>query len=257
MKSNEDIVKDVLARRNAYFTMRRKRRAALTAAAGVCLVLLLGAAVWTALNAPSAAPPDDKAVLPANEPREVSVNEPRETQESVAPGEPRETQESVAPDEPELQATTAHSYEYLTAQQMLDRSDIVFFGRYTGVERTLTPSAEYVKQYYRPSVFTDYGFEVEGVLKGERKDRVTVTLPIGRIGDMEVGLAGAPCFQQGKSYLIFALRGTDRVDGDVEFYHVLSNYCFEIDGNGAADLEMLMPEDAAQIKAAYDEAKNG
>lgn len=244
MKSNEDIVKDVLSRRDEYFTMRRKRRAALTAAAGVCLVLLLGAAVWTALNAPSAAPPDDKAVLPANEPQETSVNEPQETQESAAP------------DEPVLEATTAHSYEYLTAQQMLDRSELVFFGRYTGVEHTVIPTDEYAKQHYK-SVFTDYGFEMEGVLKGERKDRVTVTLPIGRIGDTEVGLAGAPYFQQGKSYLIFALRGTDRVDGDVEFYHIRSNYCFEIDENGAADLEMLKPEDAAQIKAAYDKAKNG
>lgn len=170
------------------------------------------------------------------------------------------TQPSDSEQKPTSIIVSSDSYAYISPEDLQERSDLIFVGKFTGQTNQLMPDTTFQQEHYgfvgTTYVHTDYIFEAVNIIKGENTESIRIRIEGGTDGNTVHISSDIPKFEEGKEYLIYASTGNPLVADDVEHYHIISTHCFEIDNSGNADFSSVQPNDAPKFEAQYKAAKN-
>jgi hypothetical protein len=89
----------------------------------------------------------------------------------------------------------ATTVQRLGLEDLVKRSRTIVVGRVTGSRTYWTPD--------RKLILTNYTIRVDENMKGATSSTVEVTTIGGKIGDVELHMAGMPSFQSGESAVVF------------------------------------------------------
>jgi hypothetical protein len=170
------------------------------------------------------------------------------------------TQPSDSEQKPTSIIVSSDSYAYISPEDLQERSDLIFVGKFTGQTNQLMPDTTFQQEHYgfvgTTYVHTDYIFEAVNIIKGENTESIRIRIEGGTDGNTVHISSDIPKFEEGKEYLIYASTGNPLVADDVEHYHIISTHCFKIDNSGNADFSSVQPNDAPKFEAQYKAAKN-
>ena len=167
-------------------------------------------------------------------------------------------QPSDSEQKPTSVIVSSDSYAYISPEDLQEKSDLIFVGKFTGQTNQFMPDTTFQQEHYgfvgTTYVHTDYIFEAVNIVKGENIESIRIRSEGGTDGNTVHISSDIPKFEEGKEYLIYASTGNPLVADDVKHYHIISTHCFEIDDNGAVDFSKITPEDASKLQAQYDSA---
>lgn len=170
------------------------------------------------------------------------------------------TQPSDSEQKPTSVIVRSDSYAYISPEDLQEKSDLIFIGKFTGQTNQLMPNATFQQEHYgfvgTTYVHTDYIFEAVNIIKGKNTESIRIRSEGGTDGNTVHINYDIPKFEEGKEYLIYASTGNPLVADDVEHYHIISTHCFKIDNSGNADFSSVQPNDAPKFEAQYKAAKN-
>ena len=177
---------------------------------------------------------------------------------------PSESESTTQPSDSEQKPTSvivsSDSYAYISPEDLQERSDLIFVGKFTGQTNQLMPDTTFQQEHYgfvgTTYVHTDYIFEAVNIIKGENTESIRIRIEGGTDGNTVHISSDIPKFEEGKEYLIYASTGNPLVADDVEHYNIISTHCFKIDNSGNADFSSVQPNDAPKFEAQYKAAKN-
>jgi hypothetical protein len=98
----------------------------------------------------------------------------------------------------------------ITLQEKVAKADLIVVGKVTDVQCRWDEPKTLVHTYVSVSI--------EEIVKGQSlDDKITITLPGGRVGDIAAIMPGMPSFQKGERVLLFLIR--DRYSDNLYLVH--------------------------------------
>lgn len=192
-----------------------------------------------------------------------STDDSNKPSDSDSTTQPSDSDSTTQPSDSEQKPTSvivrSDSYAYISPEDLQEKSDLIFIGKFTGQTNQLMPNATFQQEHYgfvgTTYVHTDYIFEAVNIIKGKNTESIRIRSEGGTDGNTVHINSDIPKFEEGKEYLIYASTGNPLVADDVEHYNIISTHCFEIDDSGVVDFsKVTTPEDVSKLQAQYDSA---
>lgn len=99
----------------------------------------------------------------------------------------------------------AATVPWIDLEEMATRAEVIALGTVEKVESVWTPDGR--------MIVTTVTFEIEKGLKGGPRQRVSIRIPGGRVGDQILVASGAPTFSEGERLVLFLERPGTGVSG--------------------------------------------